>query len=72
MSKCEGKAWKSFVDDCKKILGNNNDPNNKKIVDDIMANYETIGCVMSLKIHFLHSHLQNFPENLGQYNDEQD
>lgn len=27
---------------------------------------------MSLKIHFLHSHLDFFPENLGSVSDEQD
>ncbi|GBL83722.1 hypothetical protein AVEN_132634-1 [Araneus ventricosus] len=27
--------------------------------------YKTMGCNMSLKIHFLHSHLEFYPENLG-------
>ena len=26
---------------------------------------------MSYKVHFLHSHLDNFPENLGDYSEEQ-
>ncbi|GBM74771.1 hypothetical protein AVEN_249389-1 [Araneus ventricosus] len=26
---------------------------------------------MSLKVHFLHSHIDCFPENLGAYNEEQ-
>ncbi|KAL7630004.1 UNVERIFIED_CONTAM: hypothetical protein RMT77_019877 [Armadillidium vulgare] len=26
---------------------------------------------MSIKIHYLHSHLDNFPENLGDVSDEQ-
>ncbi|GBM59799.1 hypothetical protein AVEN_14381-1 [Araneus ventricosus] len=29
-----------------------------------------MGCNMSLKIHFLHSHLEFFPENLGSASDE--
>ncbi|GBN35659.1 hypothetical protein AVEN_190972-1 [Araneus ventricosus] len=29
-----------------------------------------MGCNMSLKIHFLHSHLEFFPENLGSLSDE--
>jgi hypothetical protein len=29
-----------------------------------------MGCNMSLKIHFLESHLDFFPENLGEVNDE--
>lgn len=32
--------------------------------------YEGMGCNMSLKIHFLHSHLDFFPENLGDVSDE--
>lgn len=30
-----------------------------------------MGCRMSLKIHFLHSHLDSFPTNLGAVSDEQ-
>ncbi|GBM35559.1 hypothetical protein AVEN_106778-1 [Araneus ventricosus] len=32
--------------------------------------YKTMGCNMSLKIHFLHSHLEFYPENLGSVSDE--
>ena len=30
-----------------------------------------MGCNMSIIIHFLHSHLNFFPDNLGQFSDEQ-
>ena len=30
-----------------------------------------MGCRMSFKMHFLHSHLGFFPENLGAVSDEQ-
>ena len=30
-----------------------------------------MGCRLSLKMHFLHSHLDFFPENLGAVSDEQ-
>ncbi|GBN04397.1 hypothetical protein AVEN_14740-1, partial [Araneus ventricosus] len=29
-----------------------------------------MGCNMSLKIHFFHSHLEFYPENLGSVSDE--
>ena len=29
------------------------------------------GCRVSVKIHYLHSHLDNFPENLGDVREEQ-
>ena len=32
--------------------------------------YQKLGCHMSLKIHFLHSHLDFFPDNVGDVNDE--
>jgi len=31
-----------------------------------------MGCRMSLKVQFLHLHLDFFPENLGEVSDEQD
>lgn len=30
-----------------------------------------MGCNMSIKVHFLNSHPDFFPENLGQFSDEQ-
>ncbi|GBM11116.1 hypothetical protein AVEN_242996-1 [Araneus ventricosus] len=32
--------------------------------------YKTMGCNMSLIIHFLHSHLEFYPENLGSVSDK--
>lgn len=53
----EKKAWRSF-------LGNNKDLNYKGIVKELIMNYEAIGCLMSLKLPFLNSHEEEFPENL--------
>ncbi|GBN99749.1 hypothetical protein AVEN_123600-1 [Araneus ventricosus] len=47
------------------------DPVYKTIVQRMMATYEAQGCKMSLKVHFLHSHIDSFPENLGAYSEEQ-
>ena len=30
-----------------------------------------LGCTMTMKVHFLFSHLEQFPENLGDFSDEQ-
>jgi len=35
-----------------------------------LTSYKAIGCNMSLKIHFLESHLDFFPENLDEVSDE--
>ncbi|GBN27850.1 hypothetical protein AVEN_222640-1 [Araneus ventricosus] len=37
----------------------------------MLTAYETQGCKMSLKVHFLHSQIGYFPENLGAYSEEQ-
>ena len=37
----------------------------------MLEKFEALGCNMSLKIHFLHSHLDKFPENLEAASEEQ-
>jgi len=39
-------------------------------VKDLLTSYKPMGCNMSLKSHFLDSHLHFFPENLGEVSDE--
>jgi hypothetical protein len=37
---------------------------------DLLTSNKAMGCNMSLKIHFLESHLDFWPENLGEVSDE--
>ncbi|GBM49588.1 hypothetical protein AVEN_186689-1 [Araneus ventricosus] len=37
----------------------------------MIENFKILGCSMSLKIHFLDSHLDYFPENLGAVSEDQ-
>ena len=37
----------------------------------LLVSYEKLGCNMSVKVHFLQSHLDYFPENLGAVSEEQ-
>jgi hypothetical protein len=37
----------------------------------MLENLQILGCNMSLKLHFLHFHLDYFPENLGDLSEEQ-
>jgi hypothetical protein len=39
--------------------------NYETLIDDLLKAYQTVGCNMSLKIHFLYSHLNFFHLNLG-------
>ncbi|GBN57236.1 hypothetical protein AVEN_214502-1 [Araneus ventricosus] len=67
----ERKAWESFKIVFTRFLGNKKDPNYKYIVEEMIKNFKILGCSMSLKVHFLDSHLDSFPENLGAASEEQ-
>lgn len=67
----EKKAWESFIQVKQKFLGNFKDPGYAGIVSNCITNFQVIGCLMSLKIHMLDSHLDWFPDNLGDFSEEQ-
>jgi hypothetical protein len=52
------------------FLGNHKAENYHEIVCDLLRAHKAIGCNMSLKVHFLDSHLDFFPENLGTVSDQ--
>jgi hypothetical protein len=61
----EKAAWQAFRDGITKFLGHVKDPNYTNIVNKMLDAFEDLGCNMSLKFNFLHSHLDYFAENLG-------
>ncbi|GBM80078.1 hypothetical protein AVEN_21795-1 [Araneus ventricosus] len=67
----ENEAWDSFKDVVHRFLDNTKDPLYKTIAQRMLTTYEAQGCKMILKVHFLHSHVDCFPENLGTYSEEQ-
>lgn len=69
LKESELKTWKAFKTFMKNFLGNTKSPTYKNIVDDLLT-YKAMGCNMSVKIHYLHSHLDSFPSNLGDVTDE--
>ncbi|UYV62479.1 K02A2.6-like [Cordylochernes scorpioides] len=70
LNEVEAAAWNSFRNVCKNFLGSVKVENYRDIVYDLLLSYKALGCNMSLKIHFLHSHLYFFPDNLGAVSDE--
>jgi len=66
----EKAAWDSFKFIVKGFLGNRRAQNYEELVNDLLQSYQKLGCNTSLKIHFLHSHLDFFPENFGAVCDE--
>ena len=40
-------------------------------MDVMLQNFQVLGARMSIKLHYLFSHVDYFPENLGDVNEEQ-
>jgi hypothetical protein len=64
------RAWKAFEKACSNFLGNKTSEKYVEIVEELLCSYCALGCNMSLKIHFLQSHLDLFPGNWGAVSDE--
>ena len=71
MDDLEKRTWCSFADVVKNFLGNNRAVNYKGLIEKMMKCYHEIRVDMSIKIHFLDSHLDKFPDNCGDFSDEQ-
>ena len=67
----ETSAWRAFENVVQNFLGNHKSENYKDLVANLMSSFNDIGANMSIKLHFLFSHLDCFPENLGDVSDEQ-
>ena len=70
LNETERNSWLSFKRICKDFLGNHKAANYHDVVQDLWTSYKAMGCNMSLKFHFLESHLDFFPENFGEVSDE--
>ena len=71
MNRTELEAWSSFVLVVKNFLGNNKALNYADLVSNMLIAFKNRGCNMSIKMHYLFSHMDRFPENLGSMSDEQ-
>ena len=70
MTYVEKKAWTSFRHTVHGFLGNQRSENFKCIIEDLIKSFGSNGCRMSIKMHYLHSHLDFFKENLGDVSEE--
>ena len=64
-------VWKALKSVVAYFLGNHRHDQYADIVDRVMKAYEQY-LKVHLKMHFLHSHLDFFPPNLGEVRDEQE
>jgi len=53
----ENRVWDSFKSVLKGLLENRRAQNYEDLVNNLLQSYQKLGCNMSLKIHFIHSHL---------------
>ncbi|UYV82424.1 hypothetical protein LAZ67_21002037 [Cordylochernes scorpioides] len=66
MNGIEEAAWSGFKAVVHGYLGNRRDDNHKEPVQNMLKSYEALGVNMRSKVHYLHSHLDKFPDNLGE------
>ena len=67
----ELSAWTAFTNVVKFFLGKTKTPNYKELVKTLLTSLHQLSPNMSIKLHFLHSHLFRFLKNLGDLSDEQ-
>ena len=71
MQSAELDAWNAFAAVVNNFCGNTKAENYKLLVGNLLQAFQMLGCNMSVKIHFLHSHVDYFTDNLGAVNEEQ-
>lgn len=71
MTDTEKSAWLSFKQVVEKFVGNDRSADDKKVVANMVRNFGELGCLMNLKLYFLHSHIDEFPVNCGGKSEEQ-
>ena len=71
MNELEKNAWLSFKEVTKNFLGNKKHIEYANIVNEMVIEFEKLGYLMNIKLHFLNSHLDFFPNNLGDFSEEQ-
>ena len=71
MTAHEARAWNAFFLVVNNFFGKRKAENYEDLVKKLLTSMQEMQCSMSIKLHFLKSHLDYFPENLGDINEEQ-
>lgn len=61
------RALRCLVDG---FFGKHKHPNYREFVKEFIRSYEAICANMTVKLHFLHKHIDDFPENLGDFSEQ--
>jgi hypothetical protein len=70
LSDSEKRAWEYFQNVSTGLLRNVKAAIFRQLDEYLLNSYKKLGCYMSLKMHFLHSHLDFFSPNCGAVSDE--
>ena len=65
MTSKEARAWKALREVIKNFLENKKAENYKNLLGELLSSFEEMSCNMSIKLHYLKSHADKFPQNLG-------
>ena len=71
MTVVKARSWKAFSKVVLNFLGNKRADNYIELVEELLLSLQDLGCQMSIKAHYLHSHLSEFPANIGNVSEEQ-
>ena len=53
------------------FLGNRKAENYKDLLEELLSSFKEMCCNISFKLHYLKSHTDKFPQNLGSISEEQ-
>jgi hypothetical protein len=70
LQESEKTLWKALKLASDNFLDRNKGPNYRLLPEEMLEAYRMLGCNMSLKIYFLHSHLDFLPANLEDVTDK--
>ncbi|GBP71422.1 hypothetical protein EVAR_88580_1 [Eumeta japonica] len=71
MTAIEKCAWEEFVWSVRIFLGNRKSDGYIQHVEQLLIHFQQLGCNKSIKLHYIHSRLDHFLENLAVLSEEQ-
>ena len=70
MTDTKSAAWQSFILVTQNFLGNQKAENYHELVKDMLSKFKELGMKMNIKVHYIFSHLDCFPTDLGNQSGE--
>ena len=71
LSGLEKKCFLNFVKVVENFFGNFKSDNHQQLIERMIRDFKELNVLMSVKLHYLHCHLDKFRESCGGYGEEQ-